>query len=465
MNNDNQVHEINLKYLLVYVLRHWRVILCTGLVVAVLFGAYSSIGALSNLEANRTAHENAKEIYQQEFSLYTLQKEHYEQQIEGLENEIKDQKDHLKNSILMNLDYKNVAQANASIFIKLGDAARYESTRDESGVVAYDPADSLMNLYYYKIYYNTDWKTIAQKYNTEPKYIEELINYDIQREANILKITVNHSEAAVAEEILDELIKVISDQALSLKVDAVEHTISIEKNKTKLINDTKLLAAQREIENSIIQTSDKITLTKAAKSKLIQPVLLVASPDSTLVKDAVFYSAIGFFLSVFVLAGAYAVIFCLSDKIHSEEEFSDMNNTRVLGRITGLNKKRFGNKIDRFIDSFIGIKSSMADEDKEKLLVYNVKDVVKSKKDILLVGNVSEKEFDSVKDIISNALGKVNITAVNNFIKNVDAYDKITENDILVAVEKIGHSKYSDIFDMENLIKTKDKKVSGYILV
>ncbi len=461
MNGENEVREINFKFMLLYVFRRWRVMLCVALILAVLLGGYEGLNYFKNWDTTQQTHIEAKEDYEKELAVYELQKQQYESQIRNNELDLENQGKYLKESILMKLDYKNKAQANANVFFKL-DA----NTMREYGGVAYDPTDSLISLFFSKLNYNTDWDSIAEKYDTQPKYIQELVRYENQKEGNILTVTVSHSKLDVAEEILDEVIKAINKQAQTFERDTFSYTISIVKNETTFVSDTELFEMQSEAEEIIIKTSDKIGAIKASKSALIMPTLSVGAPSFvSLAKNAIIFAIIGAIVGVIIVAGIYLLIYCLSDKIHSEEEFTEYKGTKLLGRINISGKKRFGNRIDRFVESVFGINSDMTAEQKEKLLVYNIKNTVNSAKNILLIGEAPEGVFSNVKELILKAFKDANVTAERDIIKNVDAYEKISQNDVIIAIEKIGYSRYSGVFKTEGFIETKEKELTGYILV
>ena len=463
MKCETEVREINFKYMLLYVLRRWRKIISAGLVLAVLLGAFSCATALINIDAKKDEYNTANKLYMDELAYYEAQKKQYESQINSYEQFANEQNTYLNESILMNLDYKNVAQANVNVFFKTDDISGKTVIANSSEPIIYDPTDSYQNLFFNNVYYNTDWETIAKKYNVNAQYIEELVNFKNQKDVNILKVTVNHHKPEVAEEILDELVEAITEQKKIFNAENPNVTITVVKNTTKLVVDHDLLVKQNTAKENLIKTFEKVTTIKALNEGLVMPTLSANDVSyASLVKDFIIFAVIGMLLGIIVVAGGYFLIYFLSDTVHSEEEFNDTVKAQVLGFITAKSKHRFGKKIDSFIESFSNINSDITESQKEKILIYNIKNTVKTAKTILIIGNAPQETLDSVKSLISNALDNVNITVARCIVKNADAYDEIKKNDVIIAVERIGCSKYTEISNTENLVKPKE--IAGYIL-
>ncbi len=465
MGNENRTREINVKYMFVYAFRHWRRILCVGMILAVLLCAYSGLSALDSFNSDKVAYEKALSTYNKELATYNSQLKSYETQIEGLENNIEKQTEYLEKSLLVNLDYTNKAQANASIFFTVDEAVSFNFVNSEGLVETYDPVDSVITLFYNNIYYGTNWTEIASRYNTEAKYIEELVSYELLTDANILSITVSHSQTDVADTILDEVISVATKKAELADSDTVKYTVSISESSAKYVNDKNLLTTQTEAKESIAKASEKLATAKSAKNKLVKPTVSLPSPTSSLIKNIIIFAVIGFVVGAALVAGIYALIYCLGDRVHSVEEFLESQSGRILGQISISRKKCLGKKLDRFIESFVGAKSCMTDEQKNKLLVYNLKNTVNPQSSLLLIGSAPSEAMEVIKNIISEESGVSDISVEKDILINADSYSKISDNEIIISVEAIDGSKYTDIFHTEALINAHNKQISGYILI
>ncbi len=460
MSCEKESRKVKFNSMLIYVLRSWRTMLAVGVAVAVLLGAYSGVSYFFNWESNQAAFDEAQELYTEDLAVYEMQKQQYKAQLECYEKDIANQEAYLKESILMALDFKNNTQASANILVKLE-----KSDANAYGSAAYDPADSVLSLFYNNMEYNTDWDAIAKLYNTEARYIQEVVEFEPIYEANVLKITVNHYDAKAAEGILDEIIKDVVKQADFFSSTIFKHGISVSKNETKSIIDTELFKTQREAQEAAIKTFEKISTTKAAKESLVKPTLEAeASSYKALVKNVIIFAILGGVVGVLAVAGICAVIYCLGDKLHSKEEFADVAGIKILGVISTPKKAKFCKKTDALIERLTYDEFKGDAEQKEKKIAYNITETIKTAKKILIIGNAPQAQLDMAKDLILSAAPKAEITLQKDIAKNVDLYGMIDNSEAIIAVEKIGNSKYTDIFTTEKLVAEKEKSIAGYIL-
>ena len=108
--------EIDLKALIIAVLRKWRILFVTAILFAVLLGGFKGLTGFLKLQDPEYVQEQTNAV-NEEKAQYETQKEMYETQLRNLEAEVRTLNDYREKSLYMNIDPYNEYRETVTYYI------------------------------------------------------------------------------------------------------------------------------------------------------------------------------------------------------------------------------------------------------------------------------------------------------------------------------------------------------------
>ena len=475
--------EIDLKDLLLVVLKKAGVLILTGVIFAIAACGYLFI------DAKRSADKATEitNVLDTETKLSGESDEEYENRvnninrahdimanIDTLNAQVEIQNNYLADSLYMQLDPLSISTSSASV------AVSFTYSTD------YAVKEAVCSAYQSYTDSNDCLADVAEELDVSPESLCELVSCTRSSGVNsagvliddgsgitwVLTVRVIGSSVEFTETVLDSILSNIEGETERISDEISAHTLNI----INRSNSVKFNTGVREDQLSAVKTlNDLQTQIKNLNSNLddigkqlgftnrsgfyqnSEASTRTASPvpsGSSVIK----YCGIGFLFGILVAGCCIAVSYVSGRKLKSQSQFFSF--FPYLEKI-GICKPQ-GNRSGfiSFIDCISGDDSKLSEENINGLISNNYANLTSGMNKVLITGTAEE---DTAKKVISdlNLKGDVDLNMFNNpgVLKNVAEYDGV------VIVEQRGVSTKKFVREQIRLLGNSGTKIIGVILI
>lgn len=451
--------EIDLKDLLFFVLRKWRIVLLTALIMAVLSGGYK-LGKGLLEQQNGDYIPSIEKQFESDKKDYMQNKDTYESIINNLTVNIQHEEEYQEKSILQKIDPYKKWVASVDVFVKT------EDIQQENGINVYetDPADSILKAYESTIKKGNEIQNLSKEKGLDLIYLKELIRVIPDYQSNMLTITVTDSDEAGAQKILDVILKSLKDKYSDIQQNLGEHSVVIMNENLSKRLDQDLANSQKSRIENLYSLRKSLEDTETRLEDLKEPKEPVTLSGKGLINLGIKYGALGGMAGGFLVCFFACIIFCLNSKVYNSDEVKARFGIKILGNFVREKKKRAFSKVDSWLDRLEGLEYISEKTIYERIVanisIYTVKNQL-----ILLTGTAKEADINKVLAELKERLPDFNFESSNNMNKCPGTLTKLPKVDGVILIEKAGESSYNDIQNELETITSVNKNVIGCILL
>lgn len=457
MDNQSYEQEIDLKDLMFAVFHKWRGIILTAVIFGILLGGYK-LGTGLNGKEDAEAAIQAQEDYNESLELYKATLRLYEMDLDTVRDQLESQEEYLANSVLMRLSpyHKNVASAD--IFIK----AYPEENQGEGPILTVDPADSILRAYESLI--RSEALENIPGTDTEGIYLRELVSTDVDYQGNVLSVQTAYMDEQGAKSILDALLEGIKDKESGLQAEFGNYKVSILNNTTSVVTDAELYDSQQRASGMLTTLQKSLTDKKAAMDEMKEPTPPSSISITASLKSGIKYGVLGGVLGAFLSIFCICVAFLMSDKLSSEKELKNRFGLKILGVFAQTPKKRVFSGIDSWLDRIEG-KSSKKPAEVYEIMAANVRNYMTEGRDIMILGSSSVDKTVEIAEELKKRVPGVEIRVGRDMGTSAETLRLLPEAGQIILVEERGISKYGEIQNQVEVIRSLDKAIVGCIVL
>lgn len=485
-----QTREIDLLDMMADILSHWR-----GLVVSLLLGAIL-FGALSYLKSYRAVQnvQQQEEIVQDEVSIQTQLR----QIEEGLDEvnrmavlkTLDDEKEcelknaYYENSVYMQLDPLQVAKTELIYQVKSVEG-------NENGQLGVIYKAILDNVGVY------EW--VAQQTGIDANSAERLISIDAMSSFDLssdtqklilgtdcIRVTLLQSDAESCQKLADAVKTYISEQQTKLNGELEEHSLILVSETSGIGMNKNVMNDQIDYRNEMISLQSGIAASKAdfSEDQTKYYELLTwedkeqreqSGQEEKITDEVAQTSAVS---KKYVLLGAvlfafiYVVVLCMqyifNTKIRVSDELQKLYGIPQIGLVV----KESGKKVflDKLVDSLYhyGKREFSAEQSME--LAFTAVKIAAMKNglnSICFMGCNMSVGAGAVCESLKVALEKehIKVAVLDNALYNAETLEKVDTMQGAVLVEKAGSTLYNEIVSELDLLKRQEIPVLGGIIV
>ena len=482
--------EINLRDLLYYILRQWRILLLSAIVFCVLLGGFKfskGFTALKNGEAAKKL-----EAYQGELDEYTINKKRLEDQVKVLTQSIKDKGEYYDQSILMNLNPDAAYKSTLTYAVDTaGDNALVESDRDSYPLLN-QRINSILGTYSTLVQNGTALKVAQENLSLglSQKQLAELVYVQTDYQAKLLHITIVGETQEQVQAITDAVKNGLESAGVNISSPMVKYPLELlsaytgddagalipigtipedDRSSNHVIYQTSIEALQKDYVQSIADMQEQLFTCKEQLNKLKEPASPKGISEKSLLKDSLKFAIFGALGGAFLVAMFYAMQYLLSGKLMSSDCLNDNYGLQVLTtyhepireELQPIDKLIV--RIDRSFESKhsmgeaydIGVANIMAQLDK----------CGESK--ILLVGNAKTSDFEKAATLLKEKLTIEGVETIvaGNINESVTAVKKLLDADKVVLIEQCGASYLQDIQKEIQKLRYLKKEILGVVVL
>lgn len=485
-----QTREIDLLDMMADILSHWR-----GLVVSLLLGAIL-FGALSYLKSYRAVQnvQQQEEIVQDEVSIQTQLR----QIEEGLDEvnrmavlkTLDDEKEcelknaYYENSVYMQLDPLQVAKTELIYQVKSVEG-------NENGQLGVIYKAILDNVGVY------EW--VAQQTGIDANSAERLISIDAMSSFDLssdtqklilgtdcIRVTLLQSDAESCQKLADAVKTYISEQQTKLNGELEEHSLILVSETSGIGMNKNVMNDQIDYRNEMISLQSGIADSKAdftedqtkyyklltwedkeqrEQSGQEEKITDVVAQTPVVSKKYVLLGAVLFaFIYVLVLCMQYI----FNTKIRVSDELQKLYGVPQIGLVV----KESGKKVflDKWVDSLYhyGKREFSAEQSMElAFAAVKIAAMKNGLNSICLMGCNMSAGAGAVCESLKVDLEKelIKVTILDNVLYNAETLEKVDTMQGAVLVEKAGSTLYNEIVSELDLLKRQEIPVLGGIIV
>ena len=447
-------HEIDLRELLYYVLKKWRVIVIAALTVAVIAGAGKLVSLMS-----RNSSDAAKLSSADEKALTTLTEEMDELQTElsGLSSQI----EYNENSVLMKIDPLNKYVGSFKIYL---DPSASNQSIDITGRLAMAYAAYLSSDEFFDyVFDNTESNADMNK---DVRYLKELLNVSADVEAATVSVSYIGDNEARVQETIAVVKQAVYDEYPEIRRIIGNHDCSIIMESLYSTVDQKLADTQKEnlqvvadCENAVSEKQaeiDAITNTGSTSKVSVKRAVFSA------VKNAIVGGVVGIILTMF----CYMLAAVLSRKMWSSSAWQSFS-IPVIAEIFTEKEHRRLEKFDNWLAKLMGFAAPKTSFDESAALTAAYISAMLREKGAASSAIVVEAE----KELCDKTMAAMNkaesnaFTVVGDILTDPNAVselEKVKDVVLLADGEKI---TIDEVRRIAVLLDVWGKKLHGVILV
>lgn len=319
----NEAGTLNIKELVVSILRRWRMIVASTLILACLFGGYRFLSTFSETQDT--------EKIQKEIELYEQQQQLYDSRMEllniELERNIAKTERYTKFSQLLEeegIDLNRIIEVSNYYYLDTD----YQ-IMPESSIQNLNPIEDIISSY-----------IIAGEENSVVEAVESITGvasydnlafYYLKKESDsILKVSAIHTDAAKANEILDIVSNFILQSQSTISKNIAKHDITYINKTERLSSGNGILLELAESLESSNEANEKTLKTLSDLESLVPP----TKPDygmAYVLKRSIKYAIIGAMAGVFLSIVWALVLDMMDDKVRFRYDIRNQYSLNYLG--------------------------------------------------------------------------------------------------------------------------------------
>lgn len=458
---SDEDRELSVKEVLIFILKHWIVLLIVGIAGAILLSGVKEVRYVRNPSAIREVEETEAEEALKE---YHAESELYSNSARKMGTLLGAENEYLKSSVLMKIDPYHVPTASTEILIGTGKGERataalvadeykrnllqgdyLESLRRQTSLESVSLMLELMEVTVKEIPYTTDSVNESELVGSESELNAKLdvsvsIPESISDVRNIYKVSLSAigEDQKQADTILDGMIKEAKKIGKDLK-EKYQFTVQIRDKKSSIRINRKIQQLQKDYLNNITALSSVKNTLDTSQTSLQKPSASDLSENSLSKKTLVKYAGLGFAIGIFLAALFYLLRYINNNVLWSYEDMSMRFRLQNIGLYDGT-------------------------DDSADMIDANIHNYSPDATRILLVGTAGEDELNRIREKIQPGDSTLTIESCGNILTSAEARHKLSKEATAVLVEKKGSSRYHNIEQEIEILYNAHMNIAGIII-
>ena len=465
MKKDERI--VSLIGLLKAILLKWRQVLLFSIVIAAVTAAFIIVKEYSS-DSKYTVENETNQI-------------NYENEINTIENVINKKNEYIENSIIARMDSTNVATSIVTLSITtkeidslgFGMSLGYNSEEtDASNLMGMTPAlrkaNRILNYYLRHFSNGMDWDAMAKKYETEPRFLNELVfvnNYNEELVTADLNVVYLDEKGAL------ELLEYVQKQLISYSSEAKEifgeHTVQFTNQLVRTQPETRYFSwmNDRLVELNNLATQ-KNNFKNNMQNHAIQEVANSSINGKALLKISLKYGILGFIVALLISIITISLQLIFTNTVLSGKEFNSQYQFNKIGIITEEEKL----KTKKFDKAILKIdQDETSPEVSWKIAANVIKNMCDKESCIALIGDLDRDEMEIVKRNLEKDFDEsekcIDYELLLNLNSSLKSVRQLERCDAIVVVARARKSRYTAVNSMIETICAYNKRIIGSIVL
>lgn len=457
--NYEYEEEIDLKQLLVYVLRKWRVMLAAAVVLGLLLGGAKMAKGFLDLQDPEKVEESIKEAELAQEN-YNTAKAQLANQMAEYNRQLDDYQRYAENSLYMKIDPYAVYQESITYAVTtdyqilpnmtyqtlnwMGPVLSAYSSVATSVTLSDLPPEGRAGL-------SGEWDADS---------LDKLIKVETSTNDGRLTITASAESDFRSKAILQAVKNKIEASQAGVAESVGEHKLSVITEKSAVTVDETMINDRETMLRNITLLREAADKAIEKYNKLNAPGIVALSPES-LLKSGIKFGILGAVVAVFMVCFWFGVAYLLDDVLHDSKPIRNRFKARVLSVFSSKDKK---NIIDRILDRIQGVSCPA---DSRMLALHTAAATLENAdtKNILVSGTADPSIIRTIDENLSEMISNASVRYKGDFLKDIKALEELKTVDSVLLVEKIDSSHLTDIQREIDVIHHLGKNLEGFILI
>lgn len=449
--------RIEAKELLCRILRQWRWILWTALVLGLLLGSSQVLRYFQS----RTVNPSEQAQYEAAQAKYESDLAYYDNAISQQQKKAENQEKYLTESVKMGLDSENLAWMQATLYVRMEDNLweTYQGNAEK------DLADSVIRALTASLTRQVDWSDLEAQLGIEAKYLEELVWVYPDYDFDFIIVETYSNDFQTSEVIMKELCRQIEMDRPAITAGIGPYVVTEVNACQATVSSPNIYDAQRQARDSLEEYQTELEKLEQEKSELVKPAVPAAMSGKGMLKRAVVFGAAGCLLGAALVVVVCFLKYAWSRRLCTASEMRDGFGCRVLG---DCGRPSAGGKtgIDRWVDRIQYKDVYTSEEEALKMAGAGLRSLAEKDKTLLVTGTVSEELLQRVAERISGDLSSCLILETGaDPTRHPQTACLLHKCDGVLLVEKKGTSELAAIRRELAYLDELDKPVVGCVVL
>ena len=459
VRNHEYEEEINLKQLLIYVLRKWRIMLAAAVVLGLILGGAKTAKGFMDMQ-NPEIVEESEKSYQLAMENYETAKLQLTNQMAEYNRQLDDYQRYAENSLYMKIDpyavYKESVTYVVTTDYQILPNMSYQTLNWMGPVLsAYSSVATSVTL---KDLSPEGRNGLSEEWDADS--LDKFIEVETKPDDGKLTITASAESETRAKAILQAIKEKISVNQENIAKSAGQHKLSVITEKSSITVDQKII-------NDREARLRNITALREAADKALEKYKKLNKPNVTeltaanIVKSGIKYVILGIAAGMILVCCWFGARYLLDGILHDPNSLQRQFNIKFLSVVNNNEKK---NGIDRLLDKIEGVSST---KNSNILALYTAAARLETAglKKILISGTADPLEVKKIAENLSKMVQSVEILYGGNLLQDTEALEQLKLSDSVVLVETKDASRLDEIQREMDIIHYLNKTTEGLLLI
>ncbi len=454
---------ITMTEILARMVRGWKRICVTALVIAVLLSAFQAYRMVTQAKSPENSPEAIEERYQTAIKNYEAQKENLTKSLENQKKTLESKEKYAENSLLMALDPYDVYTTSivfAFTDIEEDGAVQGASQYQQTG------ADYLLQTIrgQYIVLYNSmnlsDELGITRYAETEDKYLSEVLSVQAL-DGGLCSIQAVSGTAYESETLANAVYQYFLDHQTVIAHSSYPHSLSVVSETTKNQVDDALAAKHETLNTEIKSLQDTIESLDTQLNALGEPVKEEGVSTGTIVKSVVKYAVLGIVLGAVFACFWICCVSVFGSRVSSTYQMERLAELPFLGSL-----KTSHNILDRFANHIVGERVWPDKVQADAYLAEQMKVRCPSGEKLLVLSTLPAKKAEKGASALSELLSASGYT-VNTVLDashNPDTVQAVRQSGMILLAESVDATQMGAVQDVAAQVRGAEKQFLGFVM-
>lgn len=487
--NQEYEQEIDLKDLLYVVLKRWRPVCLTAVLLGLVLGGYKLAGGMMDASSGAESAE-AMSRYEAELDSYQTQKAASEKQLAVFEGLLKTETKRMETAPIMQLDPTTAVCLSYGMQVTVSTNGQNAILNGQDVVLSGGPGAESSGFgteeadqdggekdrnYTYSVIdgYAARLSDVlmdeaAAQLGMEPADLAGITEIRGDLYSHRVYIDAYAATKEEAADILGVFTSLIGEEQDALSREFGDHTIAQVSERLSQDANGAVLDRQLEFLDGITELKTQISDTQTALEEMEGEKPAPPSTSQTeIVKNGVKFGAIGFILGGFLMVFFICVAYLMSDKLMKLKDATRRFGVKGLGEFAEAEpeKKRFLPGADRLIDRLFGHGRRLTADETYQIVAANVRNYMpEGAKKLLVTGSADGEKIGQIAAYLSETIKEASFEASPALAQDPATLSKLSGCDAVVLVEERGRSTAEDVDAELTVLRNVEKPVVGMVL-
>lgn len=449
---------LSVQELFAAMIRKGTVLICLGLVFAILLGGWQCLTLREKAQDPNNAPEKIEARYQEAMDAYLEEKAELEENLEKAQVKLERQQVYMENSIQMHIDPYNVGRC--SIMVSISGLQLNNDVPLEQADYMIEKVQKMYQEYWKlaDLYTEMDERNCA---TAEEKYMREVMDIEVTA-GGTLTIKAVSNDLDLATRQAYAIYDILMDMKPMIEKSTCAHELVMLDSTSKRLVLEGIESRQTTEENLTNTYITNVENLQKQISELEEPQKEKSYGMEEILTGTAKRAIIGFVLGLFLGAAWALCLALMGERLQNKKHMEDMLQVPYMGSVA---KK--GGIFQRMANRLTGEPQWRDPEDAYNFLVQNIGSVVKKEEKVVILTTLNAEKFEKTsKDLILAAEAACDgIVCLNCADRNAQVISALAECKKILLAERADVSKYQQVLSVMELAKRMDAAVVGFVTV